>query len=135
MNIKIAQLQTKPFDVKGTLKNLKKTYKFQLSMAKMQASFDGNDKEVDVSKLSDEEKEVFERKQNEEGIKNIETMLNMQDGAVDYLVDMLHLNAKMSEKIEDWERDDLFDISQYVAMRITGMSDEEIEEQKKEMRV
>lgn len=105
MNIKIAQLATKPFDVKGTVKNLKKTYQLQLDMANSEESMESL-----------------------EGTQALQAVLDLQQTVEDYLITMLHLTDKQIEKLEDLEQEELMEISQYVAMRVMGMSDADIKD-------
>lgn len=104
MNIKVEQLAKKPFEVKGSVKNLKKTYQFQKDMAEM--------------------KGLTEDKQ---GVEVFDAMTNMLDELIEYIDNMLHLTDKQHEAIEDMEQEEVINIAQYVAMRLMGMSEAEIE--------
>ena len=134
MNIKIAQLAKKPFDVKKSGKNLKKTYQFQLDMAKLQDKINqgSTDEVTKRNELSDEEKAAFDKKEQEQAIVSFQAMIDIQDNAESYLTDILKLNEKQIDDLEDLEQDDIFEICQYVAMRMTGMTDAEIEKTKVE---
>lgn len=128
MNIKIAQLAKKPFEVKSSAKNLKKTYQFQLDMAKLNDSTNQVVQDVDRSQLTDEELAELDKKEQAQAIQSFQAMLDIQEKVESYLADVLKLSAKQADDLEELEQDELFSISQYVAMRITGMSDADIEE-------
>lgn len=134
MNIKIEQLAKKPFDVKKSGKNLKKTYQFQLDMAKLQDKINQGSaiEEVDREQLSDKEKEALDKKEQGQAIISFQTMIDIQDNAENYLTEILKLSEKQADDLEELEQDDIFEISQYVAMRMTGMTDAEIEKAKTE---
>ena len=104
MNIKVEQLAKKPFEVKGSVKNLKKIYQFQKDMAEMEG--------------------LTEDKQ---GVEVFDAMTNMLDELIEYIDNMLHLTDKQHEAIEDMEQEEVINIAQYVAMRLMGMSEAEIE--------
>ncbi|MFL2019660.1 phage tail tube assembly chaperone [Weissella hellenica] len=103
MNIKISQLQAKPFSVKGSLKNLKKTYTVLLDMAKLEA---------------DSEQQL--------GVEGLEAILKFENKLTEYLTDILKLSVKQQDSIEELEQNEVVEIVQYVAMRLMGMSDENI---------
>lgn len=105
MNIKIAQLQAKPFSVKGSLKNLKKTYTVLLDMAKLE---------------EDSEQQL--------GVEGLEAILKFENKLTEYLTDILKLSVKQQDSIEELEQNEVVEIVQYVAMRLMGMSDENITE-------
>ena len=104
MNIKVEQLAKKPFEVKGSVKNLKKIYQFQKDMAEMEG--------------------LTEDKQ---GVEVFDAMTNMLDELIENIDNMLHLTDKQHEAIEDMEQEEVINIAQYVAMRLMGMSEAEIE--------
>lgn len=103
MNIKVAQLQAKPFSVKGSVKNLKKTFQFQLDMA-----------------------ESEEKMESLEGVESLKAILDLQELVENYLTATLRLSAKQVETLEDLGQQELMEVAQYVAMRVMGMSDEDI---------
>lgn len=105
MNIKIAQLQAKPFSVKGSLKNLKKTYTVLLDMAKLE-----------------------EASEQQLGVEGLEAILKFENKLTEYLTDILKLSVKQQNSIEELEQNEVVEIVQYVAMRLMGMSDENITE-------
>lgn len=105
MNIKISQLQAKPFSVKGSLKNLKKTYTVLLDMAKLE-----------------------EASEQQSGVEGLEAILKFENKLTEYLTDILKLSAKQQSAIEELEQNEVVEVVQYVAMRLMGMSDEDITE-------
>lgn len=105
MNIKIAQLQAKPFSVKGSLKNLKKTYTVLLDMAKLE-----------------------EASEQQSGVEGLEAILKFENKLTEYLTDILKLSVKQQNSIEELEQNEVVEVVQYVAMRLMGMSDENITE-------
>lgn len=105
MNIKIAQLQAKPFSVKGSLKNLKKTYTVLLDMAKLE-----------------------EASEQQSGVEGLEAILKFENKLTEYLTDILKLSVKQQDSIEELEQNEVVEVVQYVAMRLMGMSDEDITE-------
>ncbi|TYC50754.1 hypothetical protein ESZ50_01545 [Weissella muntiaci] len=111
MNIVVKQLRTKPFEVKKSTKNLKKTYRMQLAMATIQD-------------VADDEKS--------DGITVLKRQMELQDTIIDYTVDLLGLSEKEKDKLEELEFDEAVDISIYISMRVTGMTDKEIEESRAE---
>src|SRR5699024_3481498 len=115
MNIKIAQLAKKPFEVKSSAKNLKKTYQFQLDMAKLNDSNNQVAQDVDRSQLTDEELAELDKKEQAQAIQSFQAMLDIQEKVEGYLVDVLKLSAKQADDLEELEQDELFSISQYVA--------------------
>lgn len=106
INVKFAELgMTKPLEIKGTVKNLKKTYQMQLDMAN-----------------SEETMEALE------GTQALQAVLDLQNSVEAYLIDILRLSAKQIEKLEDLEQEKLMEITQYTAMRVMGMSDADIKD-------
>ena len=103
MQIKVEQLAKKPFEVKGSVKNLKKTYKFQKDMAQME----------DITETA-------------EGTEMFGAMDSMLDELIDYLSTILHLTAKQVELLEELEQPELIFMAQRVAMRLMGASEEDI---------
>lgn len=103
MNIKVEQLAKKPFEVKGSVKNLKKTYIFQKKMAEMETLTEDN-----------------------QGIEVFDAMADMIEKLIDYIDTMLHLTDKQRESLEDLEQQEVINIAQYIAMKIMGMDDADI---------
>lgn len=103
MNILFKELSAKPFEVKDSVKNLKKTYAIQLKLANMQEVSEPNPVE---------------------SLKNMMEALNELSA---YIVDILHLSKPQQEKLEDLSQNNLMRITQYLNMRLMGMSDADIE--------
>lgn len=108
MKILFKELSAKPFELKGSVKNLKKTYSIQLKLANMQ----------EVSEQSP--------------VDSLKSMMEALDELSAYIVDILHLSKPQQEKLEDLSQDDLMRITQYLNMRLMGMSDADIEKAKAE---
>ncbi|KAA8446934.1 phage tail tube assembly chaperone [Weissella paramesenteroides] len=104
MKILFKELSAKPFEVKGSVKNLKKTYAIQLKLANMQ----------DIT-------------QQENPVDSLKSMMEALDELSAYIVNILHLSKPQQEKLEDLSQDDLMRITQYLNMRLMGMSDADIE--------
>lgn len=103
MKILFKELQAKPFEVKGSVKNLKKTYAIQLKLANMQEASEQNP------------------------VDSLKSMMEALNELSAYIVDILHLSKPQQEKLEDLSQDDLMRITQYLNMRLMGMSDADIE--------
>lgn len=108
MKILFKELSAKPFEVKGSVKNLKKTYSIQLKLANMQEASEQNP------------------------IDSLKSMMEALDELSAYIVDILHLSKPQQEKLEDLSQDDLMRITQYLNMRLMGMSDADIEKARAE---
>lgn len=108
MKILFKELSAKPFEVKGSVKNLKKTYSIQLKLANMQEASEQNP------------------------VDSLKSMMEALDELSAYIVDILHLSKPQQEKLEDLSQDDLMRITQYLNMRLMGMSDADIEKAKAE---
>lgn len=100
--IYIKQLKKK-FDVATSNKVIKLTYRTQLAMAKAGDTDD---------KTSTEQ---------------IEASLKMTEMGEKYLKDVLKLSESQCEKIDDLDIDETVELVNYVIMRVTGLTDEDIE--------
>lgn len=100
--IYIKQLKKK-FDVATSNKVIKLTYRTQLAMAK---AGDTDDKT---------------------SIEQIEASLKMTEMGEKYLKDVLKLSESQCEKIDDLDIDETVELVNYVIMRVTGLTDEDIE--------
>lgn len=100
--IYIKQLKKK-FDVATSNKVIKLTYRIQLAMAKA----------GDV-----EEKSLTEQ---------IETSLAMTEMGEKYLKDVLKLSESQCDKIDELDVDETVELVNYVIMRVTGYTDEDIQ--------
>ncbi|MGK4062818.1 phage tail tube assembly chaperone [Weissella paramesenteroides] len=103
MKVLFKELQAKPFEVKGSVKNLKKTYAIQLKLANMQEASEQNP------------------------VESLKSMMEALNELSAYIVDILHLSKPQQEKLEDLSQDDLMRITRYLNMRLMGMSDGDIE--------
>jgi hypothetical protein len=101
MNIKIKELRAKPYEVKQTFKNLNKTYAFQLAAAKNEVSFESD-------------------------IEYLESQVKAQELLRDYIVEILHLNKKEIEVLENQEQAKVGEIGSYISMRMMGLTDADI---------
>lgn len=105
MKISYKELRKAPFEVKASLKNLKKTYAIQLKLAKLEDSM-SEDAPID----------------------SMESILGALDSVTEYVVDMLNLKPAEIEKFEDLSQEEVMAIAQRLNMRLMGMSDKEVEE-------
>ncbi|MBJ7678698.1 hypothetical protein HAU87_10630 [Weissella confusa] len=130
MKIAFKELRKTPFEVKASVKNLKKTYKIQLKLAKLQEMFS-----EDVSDKVDQEVEKTEEEQRKEEIaesqRNITKTEKAMDGldlVTEYVVDMLKLKESEADKLEELSQEEVMAIAQHLNMRLMGMTEAEIEE-------
>lgn len=105
MKISFKELRKTPFEVKGSVKNLKKTYAVQLNLAKLE---DAMSEDAPVASM--------------------EAVLGALDNVTDYVIDMLKLKPAEIEALEDLSQEDVMTIAQRLNMRIMGMTEAEIEE-------
>ena len=125
------ELRAKPFEVKKSIKNLDKSYDMQLKMATIKDS-QITDDEVDTTDMTDEQIAEVEKKQQAERIELIQRQKDLQNTFVDFIVDILRLSEKEKDKLTDLEWDDVVDKALYITMRITGMTDADIEKSREE---
>lgn len=102
MKITIKQLK-KTFDVKSSNKNMRKVYALQLEMNKVATADD-------------------------DPMAQMQAQLDSMDAVLNFLREVLKLNKKDSEALEDMEMDDTVEMSQYVSMKLLGLSDKDIED-------
>lgn len=93
----------KPTFVTTSNKNMRKTLQYQLDQAKAQ---DIGDKEPD---------------------EQIELSLKLIDNTEDYIVDMLGLDDKGKNKLENLELEQSTEIATRISLRLNGLSDQEID--------
>lgn len=105
MKISYKELRKTPFEVKASLKNLKKTYAIQLKLAKLEDAMS-----------------------EDAPIEAMEFVLNGLDSLTEYIVEMLKLKPAEIEKLENLSQDEVMTIAQRLNMRLMGMSEKEIEE-------
>ena len=105
MKISFKELRKTPFEVKGSVKNLKKTYAVQLKLAKLEDAMSAN-----------------------EPVESMEAVLGALDNVTDYVIDMLKLKPAEIEALEDLSQEGLMEVAQRLNMRLMGMTEAEIEE-------
>ena len=104
MKISFKELRKAPFEVKASVKNLKKTYAVQLKLATLEDST-----------------------QNDTPVESLQAVLAALDSVTEYIVDMLKLKPAEIESLEDLSQEDVMTIAQRLNMRLMGMSESEIE--------
>ena len=105
MKISFKELRKTPFEVKATVKNLKKTYKVQLKLATLEDAMD-----------------------EDTPVESLQSVLDALENVTDYVVDMLKLKDTEIEKLEEVDQEELMTLAQRLYMRIMGMSEQEIED-------
>ena len=105
MKISFKELRKTPFEVKATVKNLKKTYKVQLKLATLEDAMD-----------------------EDTPVESLQYVLDALENVTDYVVDMLKLKDTEIEKLEELDQEELMTLAQRLYMRIMGMSEKEIED-------
>ena len=105
MKISLKELRKTPFEVKATVKNLKKTYKVQLKLATLEDAMD-----------------------EDTPVESLQSVLDALENVTDYVVDMLKLKDTEIEKLEELDQEELMTLAQRLYMRIMGMSEQEIED-------
>ena len=103
MKISFKELRKAPFEVKASVKNLKKTYAIQLKMATLEDSM-----------------------QEDAQVESLQAVLGALDNLTEYVVDMLKLKPAEIEALEDLSQEDVMEIAQRLNMRLMGMSESEI---------
>lgn len=104
MKISFKELRKAPFEVKASVKNLKKTYAIQLKMATLEDSM-----------------------QEDARVESLQAVLGALDNLTEYVVDMLKLKPAEIEALEDLGQEDVMAIAQRLNMRLMGMSEADIE--------
>lgn len=104
MKISFKELRKAPFEVKASVKNLKKTYAIQLKMATLEDSM-----------------------QEDARVESLQAVLGALDNLTEYVVDMLKLKPAEIEALEDLSQEDVMAIAQRLNMRLMGMSEADIE--------
>ena len=104
MKISFKELRKTPFEVKASLKNLKKTYAVQLKLATLEDSM-----------------------QEDAPVESLQAVLGALENVTEYVVDMLKLKPAEIEALEDLIQEDVMAIAQRLNMRLMGMSEAEIE--------
>ena len=104
MKISFKELRKAPFEVKASVKNLKKTYAVQLKLATLEDST-----------------------QNDTPVESLQAVLAALDSVTEYIVEMLKLKPAEIEALEELSQEDVMTIAQRLNMRLMGMSESEIE--------
>lgn len=104
MKISFKELRKAPFEVKASVKNLKKTYAVQLKLATLEDSM-----------------------QEDAPVESLKVVLGALDSVTEYIVDMLKLKPAEIEALEELSQEDVMTIAQRLNMRLMGMSESEIE--------
>ncbi|MFH7281561.1 phage tail tube assembly chaperone [Weissella confusa] len=104
MKISFKELRKIPFEVKASVKNLKKTYAIQLKLATLEDSM-----------------------QEDAPVESLQAVLGALDGITEYVVDMLKLKPAEIEALEDLSQEDVTALAQRLNMRLMGMTEAEIE--------
>lgn len=130
MKIAFKELRKAPFEVKASIKNLKKTYKIQLKLAKLQEMFseDVLDKVDEEVEKTEEEQLKEEIAKNQRNITKTEKAMEGLDSVTEYVVDMLKLKESEADKLEELSQEEVMAIAQRLNMRLMGMTEAEIEE-------
>ena len=104
MKISFKELRKAPFEVKASVKNLKKTYAVQLKLATLEDSM-----------------------QEDAPVESLQAVLGALENVTEYVVDILKLKPAEVEALEDLSQEDVMAIAQRLNMRLMGMSEAEIE--------
>ena len=92
----------KRFQVKASNKNIRKTYELQLMLAQSE----------DIA--------------DDEPVESIKATLKLTNEVFAYVVDILKLNDNQAEKLDELESTQVIEISNHIAMRLMGLSEEDI---------
>lgn len=93
----------KTYEIKQSVKNMRKTYKLQLVFSQ----------NGDMEGKTDEEL--------------VEAMLDTFDEAIDYVSSLLKLSDKQTEELEDLSQDELLDTANTIAMKLMGIKAEDVQ--------
>lgn len=104
MKISFKELRKAPFEVKASVKNLKKTYAIQLKLATLEDSMQEN-----------------------APVESLQAVLGALENVTEYVVDMLKLKPAEIEALEELSQEDVMAIAQRLNMRLMGMTEAEIE--------
>lgn len=104
MKISFKELRKTPFEVKASVKNLKKTYAIQLKLATLEDAMSA-DKPVE----------------------SLQAVYGALENVTEYVVDMLKLKESEIEALEELSQEDVMAIAQRLNMRLMGMTEAEIE--------
>lgn len=104
MKISFKELRKAPFEVKASVKNLKKTYAIQLKLATLEDSMQEN-----------------------APVESLQAVLGALENVTEYVVEMLKLKPAEIEALEELSQEEVMAIAQRLNMRLMGMSETEIE--------
>lgn len=104
MKISFKELRKTPFEVKASVKNLKKTYAVQLKLATLEDSM-----------------------QEDAPVESLQAVLGALENVTEYVVDMLKLKPAEIDTLEELSQEDVMAIAQRLNMRLMGMTEAEIE--------
>lgn len=129
MKIAFKELRKTPFEVKASIKNLKKTYKIQLKLAKLREVFNEESLDTVDDGVEKTEEELLKEEiaENERNLIKAQTAMDGLNSIIDYVVDMLKLNESEADALEELSQDDVMIIAQRLNMRLMGNTEEEVE--------
>lgn len=104
MKISFKELRKAPFEVKASVKNLKKTYAIQLKLATLEDSMQEN-----------------------APVESLQAVLGALENVTEYVVEILKLKPAEIEALEELSQEEVMAIAQRLNMRLMGMSETEIE--------
>lgn len=110
MKIEIPEIKKEAFEVRRSIKNIKKMHAFQLKVAEIVEEFDGKE-------LSFEEMAKAQVVGDSSRIEATEK----------FLKDILNLSEKEVEKLEELERDEFDLIQSRIVLALQGYTEEDIE--------
>lgn len=110
MKLLLPEIREEAFEVKTSIKNIKKSHDFQLKLAKLS-------EEAISSDLTFEELTKA----------NVLADSNTIDLAEKFISDILGLNKKEVEKLEDFERFEFNNIQSKIILAMQGYSDDDID--------
>ena len=133
MKIKLNELplKNKVFHVKQSVKNMRKTYKLQKHFAEVSKKIDDLTKETDaIDPKNANEKDLA--RLNELNQEMMDVSFKSIDTALDYIYSILKLSDKDIETVEDsLNQNKVVDIANKIAMKLMGVSEEDVQESKK----
>lgn len=133
MKIKLNELplKNKVFHVKQSVKNMRKTYKLQKHFAEVSKKIDDLTKETDAIDPKNANEEDLARL-NELNQEMMDVSFKSIDTALDYIYAILKLSDKDIETVEDnLNQNKVVDIANKIAMKLMGVSEEDVQESKK----
>ena len=133
MKIKLNELplKNKVFHVKQSVKNMRKTYKLQKHFAEVSKKIDDLTKETDAIDPKNANEEDLARL-NELNQEMMDVSFKSIDTALDYIYAILKLPDKDIETVEDnLNQNEVVDIANKIAMKLMGVSEEDVQESKK----